>query len=138
MRASCESAAPRERWAPMLRRLAGSLGFGALLQHIETVVPTGAMLLADEALAMRTLGAACRAAAGTGARSIIVGGAGLAGYAERLQPEVPLPLIDSAQAGLDVMLQGLAPPALRSDDGFVADWSGIAPAMQGLAPDHAR
>lgn len=122
-----------ERWAPMLRRLAGSLGYGDALRHIETVAPTGAMLQADEELALRTLGDACRAAAGTGVRSIIIGGAGLAGYAERLQAQSPLPLIDSARAGLEVMLQGLAPPPVRTSDGFVADWSDVAPAMQRLA-----
>jgi allantoin racemase len=121
-----------ERWPPMLRRLAASLGFGAQLRHIETVAPTGAMLLADEDLALRTLGAACRAAAATGVASIIVGGAGLAGYAARLQAEVPLPLIDSAQAGLAVLLEGLAPAPQRADDGFVADWSDGVPALQGL------
>lgn len=121
-----------ERWGPMLRRLAGSLGYGEPLRHIETVAPTGAMLLEDEALAMRTLGDACRAAAATGVQSIILGGAGLAGYAQRLQAEVPLPLIDSARAGLEVMLQGLAPAPPRARDGFEADWSHVAPAMQAL------
>lgn len=122
-----------ERWAPMLRRLAGSLGYGGLLRHIETVAPNGAMLLADEEMALRTLGAACRAAAATGVQSVILGGAGLAGYAERLQPDLPLPLIDSARAGLEVLLRGLAPAPLRTSDGFVADWSDVAPEMQRLA-----
>lgn len=122
-----------ERWAPMLRRLAGSLGYGALLRHIETVAPTGAMLQADEELALRTLVGACRAAAATGVQAVILGGAGLAGYAERLQPQVPLPLIDSARAGLEVLLQGIAPAPMRTCDGFVADWSDVAPAMQRLS-----
>jgi allantoin racemase len=117
-----------ERWEPMLRRLAGSLGFGALLQHVETVAPTGAMLLADEAMALRTLGAACQAAARTGVRSIILGGAGLAGYAERLQPDVPLPLIDSARAGLDVLLQGLmSTSVMRSSAAATAPGPGRGP-----------
>jgi Asp/Glu/hydantoin racemase len=82
------------RWKPMLQRLAQSLGFGSLLLHTETVAPSGAQLLADPA---------------SGARSIIIGGAGLAGWAARLQADSTLPLIDSVEAGLRVLLGGHAP-----------------------------
>lgn len=92
------------RWGPMLQRLAHNLGYGAVLRHIETVAPSGAALLADPHLAQDHLGRACEAAARSGAKAIIIGGAGLAGWAERLQPQCPLPLIDSVQAGLRVLL----------------------------------
>lgn len=92
------------RWGPMLQRLAHNLGYGAALRHIETVAPSGAALLADPALAQAHLSMACEAAARSGAKAIIIGGAGLAGWAERLQPQCPLPLIDSVQAGLRVLL----------------------------------
>ena len=42
-----------------------------------------------------------------------------------LQPHVSLPLIDSAQAGLRVLLQGQAPIAQRPDNGFHAQWSNV-------------
>ena len=104
------------RWKPMLQRLAHALGFGASLVHVETVVPTGAQLRADPALARATLQDACRVAAGSGAKAVIVGGAGLAGLAAELQPQCPLPLIDSVQAGLRVLLEGQGPRAGADED----------------------
>jgi Asp/Glu/hydantoin racemase len=92
----------------MLLRLAAALGFGQALVHVETVTPTGAQLRADPALALDTIGKACEEAAAGGARTVIVGGAGLAGLAAALQPQCPLPLIDSAEAGLRVLLRGQA------------------------------
>ena len=99
-----------ERWKPMLQRLALALGFGDALRHIETVTPTGAQMQADPTLALHHLREACRAAERTGVRSVIVGGAGLTGYAQALQDAVDLPLIDSVHAGLKVLLEGRAPP----------------------------
>ena len=122
-----------ERWKPMLQRLALALGFGEALRRVETVTPTGAQMQADPALALRHLREACRAAARPGVRSLIVGGAGLAGYATALQDAVDLPLIDSVQAGLKVLLEGRAPAPHRQADGFVADWSAVTPQMARLA-----
>jgi allantoin racemase len=121
-----------ERWKPMLHRLAASLGFGAELLHVETVAPTGAAMQADPALARQHLVRACRAAARPGVRSIIIGGAGLAGFAQTLQAQAALPLIDSAQAGLKVLLERSAPPPQRRKHGFVADWSAVTPEMNRL------
>lgn len=121
-----------ERWKPMLQRLAQSLGFGHLLRHIETVAPSGAQLQADPDMAIRCLGEACEKAAATGAASVILGGAGLAGYAKDLRSRCPLPLIDSAEAGLQVMLQGLAPPPPHAGDGFFAQWRDMAPAIMAV------
>ncbi len=114
-----------ERWKPMLVRLAQSLGFGDLLRHIETVAPSGAALQADPAMAMQCLAQACRQAAREGVRSIILGGAGLAGYAQGLRAHCPLPLIDSAEAGLAVLLGGRAPGPVAAGDGFHAQWHGM-------------
>jgi len=122
-----------ERWKPMLHRLAGSLGYGERLRHVETVAPTGAQLQADPEMALRCLGDACELAARSGAQSIILGGAGLAGYAQALQARSPLPLIDSALAGLEVMLQERAPAAPHAQDGWFAQWQAMGPAMEGVA-----
>lgn len=118
-----------ERWKPMLQRLANSLGYGAQLRHIETVAPTGAALQADPDMAIRCLGQACQNAAQSGAASIILGGAGLAGYARLLQAHCALPLIDSAQAGWEVLHGQLAPKAPTDHDGFYAPWVGLPPAF---------
>ncbi len=121
------------RWRPMLERLAQSLGFGQRLRHIETVAPSGAEMLADPAMALRCLRQACQDAARPGVRAIILGGAGLAGYAQLLQPHLQLPLIDSAQAGLRVLLQGRAPRPQRQDNGFYAQWSNVSLGTQAQA-----
>jgi Asp/Glu/hydantoin racemase len=118
-----------ERWKPMLQRLAHQLGYGALLRHIETVTPTGAALQADPDMALRCLSEACQKAAQKGVASIILGGAGLAGYAQLLQAHCALPLIDSAQAGWQVLLQQRAPAAPKSRDGFYSPWHGMPDAF---------
>jgi Asp/Glu/hydantoin racemase len=117
-----------ERWKPMLQRLANGLGYGALLRHIETVAPTGAQLQADPEMAIQCLSQACQNAAQTGVSSIILGGAGLAGYARMLQAHCDLPLIDSAQAGWEVLLQQ-AIDAPKARDGFYAPWVGLPEAF---------
>ncbi len=119
-----------ERWKPMLVRLAQSLGYGDLLAHIETVAPSGATLQADPDMALRCLGQACEQAARPGVRAIILGGAGLAGYAQALRARSPLPLIDSAVAGLEVMLEGQAPAPGASVDGCFAQWHAMAEAFE--------
>jgi allantoin racemase len=118
-----------ERWKPMLQRLAHALGYGHLLRHIETVAPSGAELQADPEMALRCLGEACVQAASTGVETVILGGAGLAGYAQALRPHCPASLIDSAEAGLQVLLQDLAPPAPHAEDGFFASWRQMTPAI---------
>ena len=118
-----------ERWKPMLQRLANGLGCGALLRHIETVAPTGAALQADTEMALECLGQACQNAAQAGVSSIILGGAGLAGYARLLQAQCKLPLIDSAQAGWEVLQQAQAIPAPTAQDGFYAPWVGLPEAF---------
>ncbi len=118
-----------ERWKPMLMRLAQSLGYEKLLRHIETVAPSGAQLQADPEMALRCLSDACANAAKSDVRSIIMGGAGLAGYALALQASSPLPLIDSAQAGLEVLIQHQAPPAHSNANGFHAQWRNMPEAF---------
>ena len=78
---------------------------------------------------MRCLSEACAKAAVSGVKTIILGGAGLAGYAQGLRMHCPVPLIDSAEAGLQVMLQGLAPPSPHGHDGFFAQWCDMAPGI---------
>ena len=116
------------RWKPMLERLALSLDFASQLQHIELVRETGAQLLADRELALRILGEACVKAAQKGVNAVILGGAGLAGYAKDLQSVCPVPLIDSVSAGLALYLDNAMPPASRITNGFEPVWTGL--------PDH--
>jgi allantoin racemase len=93
------------KWAPMLRRLARNLPSGAKLQEIITLEATGAQMAADPAQAHRWLIEGCLQAleqansAGRPLQSLIIGGAGLVGYAQAIQDAVPCRLIDSVQAG---------------------------------------
>lgn len=121
-----------ERWKPMLMRLAQSLGYDKLLTHIETVVPSGAQLQADPEMALRVLAQACEKAAQSGARCIILGGAGLAGYALKLRQNLALPIIDSALAGLEVLLQNHAPAASATSDGFYTQWRAMPESFRAL------
>jgi Asp/Glu/hydantoin racemase len=96
------------KWEAMLRRLAQATGFAESLAGIVTVAPTGAQLAADPEGARALLAQACRDAVERfGADAVIVGGAGLAGMAAQLQPDVRVPLIDSVGAGARWALQAL-------------------------------
>ncbi|TAG78534.1 MAG: Asp/Glu racemase [Burkholderiales bacterium] len=88
-------------WPPMLRRLAASLGWQDALVDVVAVEKNGGELAADPMAARELLKRACEQALQSGkARSIIVGGAALAGFAEALRAEMPVPLIDSVDSGI--------------------------------------
>jgi hypothetical protein len=83
-------------------------------------------------MAIRCLTQACQQAAESGVASIILGGAGLAGYARLLQPHIALPLIDSALAGLEVLLNQTSPPTPHIQDGFFTQWQGMPDAFRDI------
>jgi allantoin racemase len=88
------------RWAPMLERLAQTLGFGPRLASVRTTVITGGQAAADPAGAASALAQACREAqAEDGAQAVILGGAGFAGLGERVALLAGFPVIDSVSAG---------------------------------------
>ncbi len=122
-----------ERWKPMLERLAMGLGFRDHLRHIETVTATGAELQANPQMALECLKEACEQAAHQpGVKSIILGGAGLAGYATHIQNLISLPIIDSATAGLEVLINKQLPVPSRKENGTYAQWVQMADSIQGL------
>lgn len=89
------------RWEAMLTRLAASLGHAESLAGICTLAIDGGQIAADPDGALAALQAAVNEAVDRyAAQAVIVGGAGLAGLAARLQPQSPVPLIDSVQAGV--------------------------------------
>jgi Asp/Glu/hydantoin racemase len=88
------------RWKPMLERFAAEIGRADALVAVRTVALSGAQIAADREAALGALANECRAAAESdGARSVILGGAGLAGLAARIADRVPVPVIDSVLAG---------------------------------------
>ena len=101
----------------MLQRLAMSLGFSDQLRHIETVTATGAELQANPVMA------------------IILGSAGLTGYAQDIQNLISLPIIDSATAGLEVLVNQQAPMPTRKGHGTYAKWMGMSESIECLSPN---
>jgi len=96
---SCAIVTGGRAWRPMLERLLPALACGGAVKHIETVELTGAQLHADPVAAETLLRDVCKKVLQEHrVNSIIIGGAGLAGMAARLQPALPVPLIDSVAA----------------------------------------
>jgi Asp/Glu/hydantoin racemase len=79
-------------WKPMLERLAVALGFGDALASVRALPLTAPALAADPSMILEQAG---KAAHEDGARSVIIGGAALAGIAGRIAARVEVPLIDS-------------------------------------------
>ena len=89
-----------ERWKPMLERFAAELGYADRLASVRTVALTGGQIAANRDGAIEMLAKACVAAVDEdGADQVILGGAGLAGLAERIQPRVWAPVLDSVVVG---------------------------------------
>lgn len=122
-----------ERWAPILQRLAQSLGHATALAGIHTVAPTGAQLAADPLAARQLLTQACLdAVRQLGVQTVILGGAGLAGMAAGIQPHVNVPIIDSVVAGAHWALRSNAVPPQRSSPGFDMPWVNLSAELTAL------
>jgi Asp/Glu/hydantoin racemase len=93
-------------WVPMLEEFALSRGWSAERVLVRAVAPTGDMIVREPDRALALLAGAAAAALAEGAEALVLGGAGLAGLAPRLQPLVGAPLLDS----LDCLLLGAAAP----------------------------
>ncbi len=117
-------------WVPMLHRLAASLGLADSLLAVHAVAPSGAQLAADPTAALALLREACQSAA-PGVDALILGGAGLAGFASPLASALSIPLIDSASAGVEWLLdEALDDIRCAPAPGAAPDWQGLAPALQ--------
>ena len=121
------------RWGPMLQRLAQALGHAPQLAGIHTVLPTGAQLAADPVAARALLAEACRdVVRQMGVQAVILGGAGLAGMAAAVQPQVSVPVIDSVIAGTTWALRSHATPSERAQPGFDVAWQQLSPELTAL------
>ena len=117
--ASCTEAARRGRrfgivtggalWKPMLQEFVATLGLSPQLAGIRTVAPTGDQIARDPAAALSLLAEACTACANEdGADIVILGGAALAGLAQRIQPRVAVPLMCSVEVGAQAVIAAAA------------------------------
>jgi Asp/Glu/hydantoin racemase len=94
-------------WAPMLKELVAGLGLSDRLAAIRTIEQSGDEIARDPASALDRLVEACNACANEdGASSVILGGAGLAGFAASVQGSAAVPVICSAEAGALAALAG--------------------------------
>lgn len=150
--ASCVTAARRqgrfaivtggERWGPMLTAFVGALGLTDRLAVVATVAPTGAEIANDPDRALGALVESCKDCVERhGASSVILGGAGLAGLAARIQDRVPVPLVDSLAASVamavDSMRSGWQSELRRRRHQNRAETTGLTRALAGfLAKPH--
>ena len=120
-----------ERWKPILFRLAQALGFDDALTGIHTVAPTGVQLAGDPEGAKSLLLRACLDALATyDVQAIILGGAGLAGMAASIQQHVPVPLIDSASAGVRQALARIEMVQPRGGNVVDFPWHNVSTELQ--------
>lgn len=101
-----------ERWPAMLEEFVASLGLEDRLAGIRALAPSADVLSRNLDLAIEQLAEACAIAVREdGAEVVILGGAALAGLAERVGAELDVPVVCSLDAGLQATL---AVAALRS------------------------
>lgn len=119
-------------WGPMLRRFAAAHGLDRDLAGVQVLERSGAELMADPQAAERDLLAALREAATDGVGALVLGGAALGGIAARLGSHLPVPVIDSVQAGARAVNQALRAsgvlnaeltPSAKAD---TAAWGGLS------------
>ena len=97
-----------ERWKPMLEEFVAAQGMSSRLASVRTVAPTGADIARNPKEAMTLLAGGCSACAREdGADVVILGGAGLAGLAAKLQGTVDVPLLDGVACAIS-MAEALA------------------------------
>jgi Asp/Glu/hydantoin racemase len=98
------------RWVPMLAEYAAAIGLGPRTL-IRCVPQTGAEIAADPDGAVAGLAAEATALVADGAEVIVLGGAGLAGLAQRIAARISVPVLDSLACGIAqaLMLARLGP-----------------------------
>jgi allantoin racemase len=120
-------------WEPMLRESLMIRGLLDGLASIRTVAPDGGMIARDPDGALALLGAAVDACVREdGAEAVILGGVGLIGLAERLQPGRSYPVICSVMAGLRAVRDAAASPAREPRSAAPVESIGLSPALDGL------
>jgi allantoin racemase len=87
-------------WKPMLEEFVATLGLSHQLAAIRAIAPTGDQIANDPDAALALLADACTTCAREDSADVVIlGGAALAGLAQRIQPRVPVPLLCSVATG---------------------------------------
>ena len=92
-------------WVPMLEEFCLLRGHGHDTIRVAAVTPTGDMIARDPERALASLAEAARMQAAAGAGVVVLGGAGLVGLAERLQPMVTVPVLDCLRVTLGLVAE---------------------------------
>lgn len=123
-----------ENWGAMLREAVRLRHLDGALASIRTVAPTGGMIASDPEGAADLLRDACTACADVdGAATVVLGGAGLAGLADRLRPTLAVDVICSVTAGLRAVAAALAAPPSRGRPGRLQSRTiGLSPELAAL------
>jgi Asp/Glu/hydantoin racemase len=128
-------------WVPMLARLVPAFDLPAPLLGVQAVAASGAELAADPPAAARLLAQAAGAARARWpqARSVLLGGAGLAGWADAVAAAAPglgVPVLDSVALALDAAfaVASVAPPAAAAaaPPAATGPWQGLSPPLLDL------
>ena len=130
-------------WRPMLERFVAAQGLAEGLEAIHLIEKSGAALMAQPDGGATEVRAALLAALSPRTRALVIGGAALGGLARQVADAVPVPVIDSVQAGARWLVQVLSQSRAASAPTREAEirWSGLSEAlMQALtaAPGAAR
>jgi Asp/Glu/hydantoin racemase len=129
------------RWVPMLRELAQVLGLDGRVAALRATSLTGAQVAADPAAAEDGIAALARACvAEDGADVVVLGGAGLAGMAARLQPRLEVPLLCSLDCLLSAALAAARLGAAKAARGSFAPppptpSTGLSPGLAAMLED---
>ena len=125
------------RWIAMLSELAQLLGFTNRLAGIRATTLTGAEIAADPDGAAGQLTTLARnLVADDGADIVIFGGAGLVGFAQRLQPQLDVPLLDSLTCLITECLATARLGCVKTSRGSLAAPPAVA--VTGLSAPLAR
>lgn len=129
------------RWQAMLEEALRARGIARQLASIRTLAPTGGQIAADPDGALSLLAQACREAIDQdGAQAVILGGAGLIGLAERLQPAFEVPILCSNAAGFRAVAAALSAAPLGAAQALPdpVPSRGLAPALERLLSGQGR
>lgn len=94
-------------WGPMLERFARTHQPDGQLVAIRTVELTGAQIAAEPEPAMDDLALACQAGIESGAKSIVLGGAALAGLSSILQARLGISVLDNVLLGAQAVVHAM-------------------------------
>ncbi|HEV7266064.1 MAG TPA: aspartate/glutamate racemase family protein [Falsiroseomonas sp.] len=117
-------------WKPMLEEFFAARGHAGRLAGVRTVAPSGGEIARDPEGALALLAEACTASAAQDrAEAVILGGAGLAGLAARLEGRVPVPVICSVEAGVRAAIAVLGQAPSGRPAHAPVETVGLSPAL---------